>query len=107
MAECASVCGRGFNQHVPKEARLVDAMEDATLSPVGMARRMLSRENRGAQVSPDVATPGVREIATVLYRLLRSQTPWHRQIDEPVPPFADEWLAAYDAGRNVVDWYAR
>ena len=25
--------------------------------------------------------------------------------DEPVPPFADEWLAAYDAGRNVVDWY--
>jgi hypothetical protein len=106
MAACASVCGRGFNRHVPKEVRLVDAMEDATLSPVGIARRMLSRRPAGEPASPAVAGPSGREIATLLYRLFRSQTPWHRQVDEPVPPFADEWLAAYDAGRNVVDWYA-
>jgi predicted metal-dependent hydrolase len=107
MAECANVCGRGFNRHVPKHVRLVDAMEDATLSPVGMARRMLSRKDAAATVSPGVGTPSGREIATLLYRLLRSQTPWHRQVDEPVPAFADEWLAAYDEGRDVVDWYAR
>jgi predicted metal-dependent hydrolase len=106
MAECASVCGRGFNRHVPKEVRLVDAMEDATLSPAGIATRMLSRRPAGEPASPAVAGPSGREIATLLYRLFRSQTPWHRQVDEPVPPFADEWLAAYDAGRNVVDWYA-
>jgi len=67
------------NRHVPKEVRLVD----------------------------DVAGPSAREIASLLYRLLRSQTPWHRQVDEPVPPFAAEWLAAWDAGRNVAEWYAR
>jgi hypothetical protein len=71
-----------------------------------MARRMLSRDAY-APVSPAVATPSGREIATLLFRLLRSQTPWHRQIDEPVPAFVDEWLAAYDAGRDVVHWYAR
>jgi predicted metal-dependent hydrolase len=107
MAECASAIGRGFNRHVPKQVRLVDAMEDATLSPVGMARRMLSRKHAEAEVSPGVAAPSGREIAALLYRLLRSQTPWHRQVDEPVPPFAHEWLAAYDQGRDVVDWYAR
>jgi predicted metal-dependent hydrolase len=107
MAACASACGRGFNRHVPKDVRLVDAMEDATLSPVGIARRMLSRRTTREPVSPDVAGPSAREIATLLYRLFRSQTPWHRQVDEPVPPFADEWLAAYDTGRNVVDWYAQ
>jgi len=101
MAECAGVCGRGFNRHVPKEVRLVDAMEDATLSPVGLARRMLSRS------APDVAGPSAREIASLLYRLFQTQTPWHRQVDEPVPAFASEWLAAYDAGRDVVDWYSR
>ena len=26
-------------------------------------------------------------------------------VDEPVPAFADEWLAASDRGRDVVDWY--
>ena len=106
MAECASVCGRGFNRHVPKEVRLVDAMEDAILSPVGIARRMFSRRTAGEPVSPDVAGPSAWEIATLLYRLFRSQTPWHRQVDEPLPPFADEWLAAYAAGRDVVRWYA-
>jgi hypothetical protein len=105
MAECANVCGRGFNRHVPKEVRLVDAMEDATLSPVGMARRMFSRST-GEQASPDVAGPSARETAALLFRLFRSQTPRHRQVDEPVPPFANEWLAAYDAGRDVVDWYS-
>jgi predicted metal-dependent hydrolase len=106
MADCANACGRGFNRHVPKEVRLVDAMEDATLSPVGMVRRMLSRKDADATVAPSVATPSGRELAGLLFRLLRSQTPWHRQADEPVPAFADEWLTAYDAGRNVVDWYA-
>jgi predicted metal-dependent hydrolase len=106
MAECANVCGRGFNRHVPREIRLADAMEDATLSPVGMARRMLARSGADAAMPAAVPGPAAREIATLLFRLLRSQTPWHQQVDEPVPPFADEWLAAYDAGRDVVDWYA-
>jgi hypothetical protein len=92
---------------VPKEVRLVDAMENATLSPVGMALRMFSRNDADAAAAPAVPGPSAREIAALLFRLLRAQTPWHRQVDEPVPPFAYEWLAAYDRGKNVVDWYAR
>jgi predicted metal-dependent hydrolase len=106
MAGCANVIGRGFNRHVPKHIRLVDGMEDATLSPVGIVRRMFSRRPASAPASPVLPGPSGRELAILLCRLLWSQTPWHRQIDEPVPPFAAEWLAAYDAGRNVVDWYA-
>jgi predicted metal-dependent hydrolase len=107
MAECANVCGRGFNRHVPKEVRLVDGMEDATLSPFGMARRMLARRSADEAAAPAVAAPSGGEIARLLYRLMRAQTPWHRQVDEPTPAFAHEWLAAYDAGRDVVNWYSR
>jgi hypothetical protein len=42
----------------------------------------------------------------VFYRLLRSQRPGHSPAGERTPPFADEWLAGHEAGRNVVDWYA-
>jgi hypothetical protein len=28
----------------------------------------------------------------------------HQPVNEQTPPFADEWLAAYDDGRDVVDW---
>jgi hypothetical protein len=88
---------------VPKPVRLVDAMEDATLSPFGMFRRMLSRKR--AQASPAAGGPSGQELVSLLFRLLRSQTPWHRQADEPVPRFADEWLAEHARGRDVVDWY--
>ena len=99
-----NVCSRGFNRHVPKSVRLVDATEDATLSPVGMIRRMLSRRTEASVPSP-AGGPSRRELAHVLYRLLLSQAPWHRQADEPTPAFADEWLARWKAGHDVVDWY--
>jgi len=105
MAECANLIGRAFNRHVPKEIRLVDAMEDATLSPVGMIRRMLARREDAAPAAPGVEAPSARFMLGLLFRLLRSQLPWHQQSDEPVPAFADEWLSAYDAGRDVVRWY--
>jgi hypothetical protein len=47
-----------------------------------------------------------REMATLLYRLARSQRPGHSPAREATPPFADEWLAAYDRGRDVARWYA-
>ena len=37
--------------------------------------------------------------------LAKSQLPGHRPAEERTPPFAAEWLAAYDNGRDVVDWY--
>lgn len=41
----------------------------------------------------------------MVYRLVRSQHPRHSPETEETPPFADEWLTAYDRGRDVVHWY--
>lgn len=105
MAECANACGRGFNRHVPREARLADAIEDATLSPIEMLRRALSKRKKGAPAPSGNAMATPRENAMLLYRLLRSQIPGHSPAKERTPPFADEWIAGYDEGRDVVDWY--
>jgi predicted metal-dependent hydrolase len=104
--ECANVCARGFNRHVPLEVRRVQAFEQATLSPLRIAQRLLSRHGRGEAGQPPFAAVPRREKWLLFYRLLRSQRPGHSPAHEQIPPFADEWLAAYDAGRDVVDWYA-
>jgi pimeloyl-ACP methyl ester carboxylesterase len=60
---------------------------------------MLSRKDAAATVSPGVGTPSGREIATLLYRLLRSQTPWHRQVgieQAYLRDLARCWLEQYD-----------
>jgi len=51
--------------------------------------------------------PGVsrREIASLLFRLIHSQRPGHSPAHERTPPFTEEWIQAYDAGRDVVNWY--
>lgn len=41
----------------------------------------------------------------MLHRLVRSQHPRHCPAGEQIPPFAGEWMAEYDRGRDVVDWY--
>jgi hypothetical protein len=45
------------------------------------------------------------ELLRMLYRLVRAQHPRHSPETEQTPPFADEWLAEYDRGRDVVHWY--
>lgn len=54
---------------------------------------------------PQVAAVPRTEIATLLYRLARFQRPGHLPAEERTPPFADDCLAAYDAGRDVVRLY--
>jgi hypothetical protein len=70
----------------------------------GRILRALAHRDRSGVPAQFAAVPG-REIRTLLYRLARSQRPGHSPAGEQTPPFADEWLAAYDAGRDVVRWY--
>lgn len=105
---CANVCARGFNRHVPREARGAEAFEEASLSPGRMLRGILGSRRKGqapAEAAPFAAVSR-REKALLFYRLLRSQRPGHSPADEQTPPFADEWLAEHARGRDVVDWYA-
>jgi predicted metal-dependent hydrolase len=103
----ANTCARGFNRHVPRSVRGADAYEQASTSPARIFTGMLSRKREDAEAPSPFATVPRREKWLLFYRLLRSQRPGHSPAHERTPPFADEWLAAYDAGRDVVDWYAQ
>lgn len=106
--ECANVCARGFNRHVPQQVRGAEAFEDVGLSPARLARGILSsrRKGRGDATPPPFAAVSRKEKALLFYRLLRSQRPGHSPADEQTPPFADEWLAGHERGRDVVHWDA-
>jgi predicted metal-dependent hydrolase len=46
------------------------------------------------------------ELIRMFVGLIGSQTPGHDPTHQPLPAFADEWLTAYDEGRDVSTWYA-
>lgn len=105
---------REHRRHVAvltSEDRLAPANELA-LGMRGMPARFMRGlwpRGRTAENQPpypdQFATVPRLELLRMLYRLVRSQHPRHSPATEETPPFADEWLAEYDRGRNVVDWY--
>lgn len=101
MLGCSNSIFRGFDEHVPAADRGMDASEMiAGWSSVGA---MFRRDRSG--LPPQLPGASRSEIATLLYRLARSQRPGHSPAHERTPPFADEWIAAHEAGRDVVRWY--
>jgi len=110
MLGCSGVAFRGFDKHVPAAARLAPASELA----VGWAEMragltgLLSFRRKPKDKPPypsQFASVPRLELLRMVYRLARSQHPRHSPETEQIPPFADEWLAAYDRGRDVVNWY--
>jgi predicted metal-dependent hydrolase len=102
MLACTNVIFRGFDQHVPAADQGTDA-RSMIVGPSTLGT--LFRRDRSG-VPPQFPAASWQEIAVLLYRLARSQRPGHSPATERTPPFADEWLDAYDAGRDVVNWYA-
>ena len=103
-----SIC-RGFDAHVPFEARLAPASELAlgwAETRTRLARLLRFTRQPEARPYPDqfAAVPRM-ELLRMVYRLVRSQDPRHSPEAEETPPFADEWLTEYDRGRDVVRWY--
>ena len=47
--------------------------------------------------------PG-RDLRTMLWREAKAQTPHHDPEREPLPTWADEWHAAYDAGEDITTY---
>ena len=109
MLGCSGVAFRGFDAHVPFEVRRAPARElalgwaeiRAKLS--GLWR--FSSQQRTPEYPDQFATIPRMELLRMVYRLVRSQHPRHSPETEQTPPFADEWIAEYDRGRDVVDWY--
>jgi predicted metal-dependent hydrolase len=112
MLGCANVACRGFDEHVPFEARLAPASELAmgwTEMRAKVARLWpFGREPEAEPPYPSqFETVPKRELWRMVYRLARAQHPRHSPANEETPPFAAEWLAEYDRGRDVIRWYDR
>ena len=110
MLGCHTAICRGFDRHVPFAARLAPA-SDLGLGwaelRTNLARLVpFTRAARDDTTYPDqfAAIPRA-DIRRMLWRLIRSQHPRHSPETEETPPFADDWLAAYERGRDVVRWY--
>lgn len=111
MLGCSSAIARGFDRHVPAEVRLAPASELAlgwaeTRGKLARLWPFGSAPEAAPTYPPQFATIPRRELWRMAYRLVRSQHPGHSPATEQIPPFAEEWLTAYDRGRDVVDWYA-
>jgi predicted metal-dependent hydrolase len=99
----------GINESVPIEVRKVDARN---LLPGRQIRRQLAARVPILAGDLDLSHPGIdafiprREVRQANLRLLRSQSPHHDPGHQPLPAFADEWIARYDGGADVSHWYS-
>ena len=109
MLGCVTVACRGFDEHVPFEDRLAPVSELVVgwaETRAGLARRLpFARKPEEAQYPHQFAAVPRMELWRMVYRLVRSQHPHHSPETEETPSFADEWMAEYDRGRDVVHWY--
>jgi predicted metal-dependent hydrolase len=96
----------GIEQHVPAEARQVPT---GAVGPGGlwlseMANRLpLLRRRRGTTPAMLGDVPG-RELRTMIWHLAKSQMPNHDPTNEPLPTWADEWHAPFDADADVTTY---
>ncbi|MFO0696666.1 MAG: metal-dependent hydrolase [Polyangiales bacterium] len=94
----------GFERHVPLEDRLVEAYP--LLPSRSWSREITARlplvgsRFRGRYPTAFGAVPGA-ELAITVARLLRSQLPYHKPADEPLPRWAETWFDAYERGVDM------
>jgi len=95
---------RGFNEHVPRADRLVDA---PVLPPRRGPRAALDRRLRGPRTPPfePYGTVPKTQMWRMSYGLFMSQMPWHQPKNERLPAFAGRWFEAYDRGVDVTHWF--
>src|SRR3954451_5585245 len=101
----------GFDEHVPEPDRRAGYRH---VSPDGVRREeVLARlpippswRTRLGMFPPSTFAPASnREMLVLVYRLLLSQGPPPRPVNEPLPAFAEEWFQAYRSGRDVTRFY--
>lgn len=103
----------GFDAHVPPEDLMVSTRRVMSTAMwlrevagrVPGLRRMAARAPEDAYPTAFGAVPS-GDLARMAWRLALSQVPGHRPAREPLPAFADEWLAGYESGRDVTRWFA-
>jgi predicted metal-dependent hydrolase len=115
LQHCAEAVVRavnGFNKLIPLEERKVDATSMYGSPKVKLAAKFpFLQKLRGFDI-PDNGPiqkfyPRIpfRERAAATYGVLRSQIPGHNPARHELPALATEWLARYEAGHDVTQWY--
>ncbi|CUU57939.1 Predicted metal-dependent hydrolase [Parafrankia irregularis] len=107
LNQLITTVANGFNEHVPFDARKVDAR---TLIPVEGLRQAVRRPFQRGH-APQRRTGGLdcvprQELRAAAFRVLRAQLPGHDPEHQPLPAFVDTWLSRYDAGAPVAAWYS-
>jgi predicted metal-dependent hydrolase len=102
VAGVYSLVLRGFEEHVPLDARHVSTK---TISPGGLylfeVRDRLSYQRRVSRQHSMLHGIRGRDLRTMLWREAKAQTPHHDPSREPLPAWAEEWHTAYDSGADV------
>ncbi len=102
------IASAGFNKHVPKEDRQIDAMAMFASYRIEKRLRSLLPVRRLPDEGP--MTRGfdnlpMREQLTALGGVFRSQMPRHNPAHEKLPVMADQWFRRFDEGYDVTRWY--
>lgn len=101
----------GFMEHVPEADRRATY---AQMSPAAMRTEEIRarlpvpagwKRRNGPDTPTAFAPASNRELAMMFYRLLKSQVPHHQPAHEPLPRLADQWFAAWQAGRDITRYY--
>lgn len=98
-----------FDEHVPFEDRGVSAQEVLSSALTGElkyrgpgGRRRRARAGSPATMLQAVST---KQLTSMLWRLLLSQTPNHDPADQPLPDWFDTWVREYDRGTDMTMFY--
>ncbi len=100
---------RSFSEVIPTRDQVIDVTralpsrmyrrEIAVRLP--LLRRRVVEDGHGTALQCASAS----EMLRMAIGLVRSQVPGHDPTDQPLPAFADEWMAGYDRGVEVATWY--
>jgi predicted metal-dependent hydrolase len=97
----------GINANVPLSERGIDARDFAPLSGILAAiRRTTARDRTTVRSHPALHTVPWSQKLTTAARVLLSQTPFHKPVNEPLPDFAERWFQRYDRGDDIAHWYS-
>ena len=96
--------GEGLDRVVPIEDRRVSVVTSLrnTGGFLELARRSVGGRYRKRHMLTEI---GSGELVSMIFRIVRSQTRRHDPEHQPLPAFADVWLAAYERGVDVTRWY--
>ena len=108
VAALAQAVAETFDRVVPFEDRGASTRE---LMSKGLMTRVLTYRLPWKRGRRDEGPPSIfqdvpsNQLAKMVWRLWLSQTPYHDPADQPLPEWADTWMAEYDRGTDMTRFF--